>query len=450
MQSNYSRGSALRRVRTAPARIVCRVDHSLCRAGRASITRCARLALGLLLFSCPLPAISADTDRIGLREVLERAMSENKELAAVRHSLDEATSRVRQAALPPNPEIDVQLENFAGDGIYEGSDNADLTISLGWVIEPGLRGGRVDVARARSEQTALDARILRLDVAAETAQRFLTALQSQAHLITAEEAVTLGERLVAAVERRVEVGQATSAELSRARAELASEQLAREDVSHERTVAYHKLAAQWGEASPAFVHVEGRLLDLPEVRPFEALLARIDRNPELARLASSERVAEARLRLARARRWPRLTPNMGARHLGTSNDWALVAGMKLELPVFDRNQGGLAAAHATLARTRAETEAQRLRKQTALREIYEELKHSLHRAEILRAEVIPRFEESLAETRRAYERGRYPYHELRTVQAELLAVRHALIEASTSAHRLVITLERLTGERLVR
>ncbi len=54
------------------------------------------------------------------------------------------------------------------------------------------------------------------------------------------------------------------------------------------------------------------------------------------------------------------------------------------------------------------------------------------------------------ETRRGYERGRYPYSDLRTVQADLLAARRSLVEASTAAHRLVITLEQLTGEKVSR
>lgn len=448
------RAPALRRARSALSRITSRIDSVRLRGACPSFPPWRRSALGLLFvaytLSAALPAASAENDRIGFREALERAMSGNKELAAVPHRLDEAMGEIRQAALPPNPQLDLQLENIAGQGLYDGTAKAEITLGLGWVIEPGLRSGLVGVARARSDQTTLDTRILELDVAAETAQRFLTALQSQFHLAIAEEAVELGERLVRAIERRVEAGQATGAELSRARAELASERLAREDVSHEQTVAYHKLAAQWGEATLDFERVDGRLLDVPEVRPFEALLAQLEGNPELARLASSERIEAAKLRLARTKRWPRMNPNVAARHLGTSNDWALVAGLKLELPIFDRNQGGVAAARATLARTRAEIEARRLHNQTALREIYEELKHSLHRAEILREQVIPRFEEALAETRRAYERGRYPYHELRVVQTDLLTARHDLIEASTSAHRLVITLERLTGERLVK
>ena len=83
-------------------------------------------------------------------------------------------------------------------------------------------------------------------------------------------------------------------------------------------------------------------------------------------------------------------------------------------------------------------------------EAYYALEESDLRRQTLRDEVIPRFEEALEATRQGYELGRYPYFELRTVLEELLAARRSLVEASTEAHRLVITLERLTGERVTR
>jgi cobalt-zinc-cadmium efflux system outer membrane protein len=398
----------------------------------------------------PPHAVKAGPVELGLREALEMALSQNKELAASGFRLVEQEGLIRQAGVRRNPELAVDLENMGGQGFFEGFDHAESTLTLGWAIEPGLRSRRVGVARARSARARLDVHVLQIDVAAETAQRFLSCLQSQAHLVTTEEAVALAERMVGAVERRVQAGRAANAELSRARAALATERLAQEDVSHERSVAYHRLAAQWGETRPSFSRVDGNLLDLPSVVSFEELLGRLDRNPELARLVSDERIADARLRLEKARRWPTLTPSFGVRHLGTTNDWALVAGLKVELPLFDRNQGQVAASSAALERTRADAGALRVRTRTRLFEIYEELQHSVHRAEILRDEVIPRFEESLVDTQRAYEKGRYPYYELRAVQAELLAAKHSLVEAGTAAHRLVITLERLTGEGVAR
>ena len=413
---------------------------------------CSWSAALIFAFALATSPQTATAQEIGLtlRQAVENALAQNKQLAAFEYRLAEQKGRRQQAGLLPNPQFDVLVENVGGQGDFSGSDSAETTLSIGWAIEPGLRGRRIGVAEARSAQARLDARVLRLDVAAETAQRFLSCLESQAHLEATEAAVALGERTVAAVEQRVRAGSAPRAELLRAHAELATERLARDDVTHEQSVAQYRLAAQWGETAPSFAKVDGALLTLPAVAPFDELAARIEENPELARLASEQRIAEAQLRLAEARQWPTLTPSFGARRFERTGDWALVAGVTVPLPVFDRNQGRLAESRAALARVQSDSRAERVRVRTTLYEIYQEAQHSLHRAEVLRDEVIPRLEETMDEIRRGYEQGRYRYHELRTVEVDLLAARRSLVGAGTAAHRLVITLERLTGERVAR
>jgi cobalt-zinc-cadmium efflux system outer membrane protein len=350
----------------------------------------------------------------------------------------------------PNPQAELLFENLGGQGDFHGFKSAETTLSIGWAIQPGLRSRRVGVARARSEQARLDAEILQLDVAAETAQRFLTCLESQAHLKTADEAVVLAEKTETAVEDRVHAGRAPNAELMRARAELAIARLALDDATHQQSIAYHRLAAQWGETTPRFSRVDAELLGLPTVASFDDLVARIEQNPEIARLASEQRIAEAQLRLEKARRWPTLTPSIGVRKFETTDDLALVAGVAIPFPLFDRNQGRVAEARASLARTHADADAERVHLHTTLFEIYEKMQHSIHRAEALRDEVIPRFGTTVDEMRSGYQKGRYRYFELRAVETDLLEAKHSLVEASTAAHRLVITLERLTGERMAR
>ncbi len=452
MQSNSPRIAALRCIRPHVERRARGLRSAYSRsAGRRSprLVLAAALALAGPLSLSPR-AVSAEAEVLSLRRALENALAQNLQLAAFPYRMQEQEGRTRQAGLHPNPRLDVLSENVAGQGAFHGTDSAETTLSLGWAIEPGLRSRRAGVAQARSAQTRLDARILQLDVVAETAQRFLSCLESQAHLGDREDAVALSERTVAAVERRVRAGKAPNAELLRARAELARARLARDDVTHEKSVAYHRLAAQWGETAPSFSRAEGELLELPTVASFDALAVRIERNPELVRLASEQRIAEAELRLAKARRWPTLTPSLGVRRFETTGDWALVAGASVSLPLFDRNQGRVAESRAAVSRTRADAGAERIRIHTRLYEIYQEMQHSVHRVEVLRDAVIPRFEEATNETQRGYDRGRYPYSELRAVQADLLAARRSQVEASTAAHRLVITLERLTGERVAR
>lgn len=397
------------------------------------------------------PAAPGDPARaLGLPEALDRSLAHNKELAAFEYRIAEQQGRLEQAGLPPNIALELELEEFAGSGGFGGFDRAQTTLSIGWVLEKWVRKRRVGAAAAGADLVAADLRILRVEIAADTAEHFLASLASQVRLERAEEAIALAERTVAAVTRRVRAGKAPTAELVRAEAERATDRLARDDVTHELATAYHRLAAQWGETEPRFSRVEGDLLRLPVVEPYATLTRGLERNPQLARYATEERLARANLRLAEARRWPALRTHVGLRQIEATDDTALVAGVSVPIPLLNRNQGAVARSRATASRALAQTDAARVRLQTTLFELYEELQHHYHRAETLRADVIPRLAEALEGTRRAYERGRYGYFELRSVQTDLLRAQSDLVEASAGAHRLVIALERLVGERVVK
>lgn len=387
---------------------------------------------------------------LGLSEALAKALEHNKELASFEYRFREQDGRVEQARLIANPELKLSIEDAVGSGRYEGFDSAQSTLSLEWVLERTIRRRRVVSAQAGSALLAADADILRLDLAAQTAQRFLSGLANQARLENADEAVSLAESTVSAVGRRVQAGKAPSAELIRAEAELATARLSRDDVTHELQIAYHRLSAQWGEIEPGFSRVIGELLAVPTTEPFATIKERIGQNPQLARFVSQERVAKANLQLAEAKRWPTLRPSVGVRRFEATDDYAVVAEFTIPLPLLNRNQGRVSESRAALARTRADADATRVRVHTALFEVYEEMQHHLHRVSTLRDEVIPRLAKALEETRRGYEQGRYSYFEWRSVQADLLEARSKLVEASTGAHRLVIALERLTGERVTK
>ena len=204
------------------------------------------LLIVLALFSA-LPVFSdtawaqveeAEGRTLGLQEALAKALKHNKELAAFEYRLEEQVGRVQQAGLIPNPEMSVLVEDAVGSGIYNGFDRVQTTLSLEWVLERRLRRRRVDAAETRSAMLISDAEILRLDVAAETALRFLSSLANQAKMVSVRDAVALAEDTVVAVKRRVRTGKAPSVELIRAEAELATARLARDDIAHDLSSGY--------------------------------------------------------------------------------------------------------------------------------------------------------------------------------------------------------------------
>jgi cobalt-zinc-cadmium efflux system outer membrane protein len=399
------------------------------------------------LLALGAPAFGQAT--LTLPEALTRTVARNPELQVLGYQREALAGELTQAGLAPNPELNVALQDGLGTDIYSGFDSAETTVTLGWLLERGVRERRIDSARAGLELGDADAEIARLDAAAETARRFIMCLAYQARMSWAADAVRLAEETVAAVGERVAASRTPAAELARAEAALARAELIAEDYEHEFLSASHRLSAQWGETTPDFATVAGNLMNLPSLEPFAALAARANQNPDLARYVSHQRLRTAELALAQAQARPAWQLSAGLRRYEASDDVALVGGITIPLTVRNRNEGRIAAARANLARIDAERTAAEVRIETALFVLHQEFNHYLHTARRLQADIVPRLEQALIDTRRAYELGRYSYLDWRAVQSELLEAHEALLEASIDAHGIAIEIERLTGVTMV-
>lgn len=410
--------------------------------------RVAFVYAALLLIATTAQAQSPDTNAgsaIGLNNAIVKALKHNPELIALGHQLDAQDARILQAGLAPNPELDVYFEDALGTGDFSGLGSSQTTLSLAYVLERGKREKRVDAARAGLDALKIDEEIARLNVAAETARRFLASLAFQARLVRTDEAVELARDTVQAVNKRVRASRAPKAEMARAEAQLARVELEREDIDHELLSANRRLAAQWGSSDPNFTRVRGDIYELPDTVSFASLKQQLEQSPDLTRFLSEQRLREAELRLAQARSRPNWRVTAGVRRHERENDQSFVAGITIPLSWNNRNQGRIAETRAALARTGADETAARIRIETELFVLYQEALHSLHRANTVREEIIPRAEAALEETRRAYNLGRYGYFEWQVAQAELLQARTDFVDASADAHRNVVEIERLTG-----
>lgn len=391
----------------------------------------------------------ADADKLlELDDALNRTLMRSPALRAQGFDVAAAEGRLLQASFRPNPELNVVVEDALGTNGFRGTRNTEATVSLGWMLERGVRERIVDAARARVDVSAARVAVVQLDAAAETAHRFIDCLVYQERYRNAAIGVERAEDAVEAVRRRVAASRAPRAELARAEAELARAELRLEDYEHELLSAYHRLSAQWGETTPEFDAVAGALSGVPAVDSFESLLARVERNPELAAFVSRSRLAEAELNLARARSRPSWQVSGGLRRIESTDDWALVGGVSIPLRLGNRNQGRIAEARASLDQIEAAAEAERVHIETELFVLYQELMHNIELAGRLETAVAPRFESALADTRRAYELGRSSYLEFRAIQTELLDVAYEILDAHADAYRLAIEIERLTGESL--
>ena len=386
---------------------------------------------------------------VTLDAALGRAMARNPALVAFGYQVDAARGRMQQAGTRPNPEFDISVNDALGSGDFRGIRSAETTLSIAWAIERGVRQRRLEAARAGVVLAELDARIERLDTAAETARRFIACLAYQERLGLAAEQVRLAQETVAAVQSRIDAGRATQAALARARAGLVRAELLEEEHRHELLSARHRLSAQWGESEPDFVSVAGNLRSLPLLDPVESLVDRVKQNPDLARFVSRERLAEARLRVAEARSRPDWTVHAGIRRYEQTDDLGLVAGLAMPIGVRDRYRGRIAEVRADMRRVAGEGRAALVEIETAVYAFYQQLRHYIQVALAIRDRLIPQLERAHDDLERGYVLGRTTFLELTGVQAELLAARHDYLETSIGAHETLVEIERLTGESVL-
>lgn len=383
-----------------------------------------------------------------LAQALAAALEGNPDLQGRPFALRAAEGRVTQAGVLPNPELSVELENFAGTGTTQGTDALESTLTLSQVIElGGKRGRRIGVATAERESVELEQQARQLDVLAEVAQRFIAVVAAQEQLSLAHQVETLAQNTLDAMDRRVQAARSPQAERSRAAIARIRARLDRQRAEQTLQGARLQLAALWGSGEWQFGKAQADLYAVPVVE-FASLAERIARNPELLRLATEGRLRDAELRLAQAQGRPNLQVGAGIRRLEESGDSAFVAALSIPLPLFDRNQGAIAEAQARSELTAAQRKAAETRARATLNALHQEFLVARAEAEALRGEVIPQAEQALEQTESVFTRGRYSYLELVNAQRELMDARRAAIDAAADAHRLVAELERLVAEPL--
>ncbi len=414
-----------------------------------------RLGRELLVLEVPRdpeqPAAAAElpTGEITLRDAIAASLRGSPALATAGYDVRAREAQAIQAAARPNPELALELEDFAGSGSRSGLDGAQTTISLGQLVElGGKRAARVKLAERDTTLAGWDFETRRIAVLTDATKAFVAVLALQEREALVAELASLAGETLRSVASTVRAGAVSPVEEERARVNLERVQLEVARSAKELETARVLLAATWGESAASFGRVRGELGALPALPPLAALLAAAPESPELARWNSEIAQREAAIALEHTRRTPDLTVSVGARHFAEGSDAALVAGISVPLPLFNRNRGNILDARYRLARAEAERRLADVSVRSGVTAIYQDLAIAHSEAEALRDRIIPRAQRVFQETRRGYATGLFRYVEVLDAQRTLFDARRELLDALAAFHLAATDAERLTGTPL--
>ncbi|MDT8421992.1 MAG: TolC family protein [Desulfuromonadales bacterium] len=391
----------------------------------------------------------ASTRGLTLAEALSLTLQHSPSLAAFSEEIRSRDAAALQAGLLPNPTLAVDVENFAGEDELQGFDSAETTIALSQLIElGGKRGKRRQVATLDKELAGWDYQSKKLDVLTATTKAFILVLTLQKQVTQDEELADLAEQTLSAVTARVDAGKVPPLDETRARIELATANSLAARASRELEAARRRLVTFWGADRADFAQVIGDLTSLSPLPAEESLQHLLDNNPDVARWEMELEQREVSLALARIQAFPDVNFSIGVRNLRDSDSNALVAGIELPLPLFDRNQGGAGEARANLERARRERQAAETETRTRIVEAWQDLAAAHGEATTLKDEILPWAESVFEAADFGYRQGKFDFLQMIDAQRTLFEVKGQYLLSLATYHRLRTDLQRLIGAPL--
>lgn len=384
-----------------------------------------------------------------IQQALALAMMRSPEFAQSGWEVRSAQAKHLQAGLPPNPKLSFERANTLGTGQYAGSAMAESTMTLNQEIPLGGKLAKRKGLTAKDiELSEWDLEAKRLETYSEVSSRFVEVLAAQEKVALAEQALELAKRQAEAVTARVRAGAIPPSETAKAEVQVANARL--ELGSAQRGFAQAKvaLAATWGNPSPRFSRAEGDLGALTAPPAQEALLALVDQAPDVARWNAELGQRQAALELAKAEGVPNVEVGAGVRRFNETDEQAYVFQISVPLPIFDRNQGGIADARYRQAKALRQKEAAQVRARASLIDAHQRLAKAWDEARALKDEVLPAARASYAATSRAFHFGKVDFLNVIEARRTLIEAESRYIDALASFHQAAYQAEKLVGRKL--
>jgi outer membrane protein, heavy metal efflux system len=426
--------------------------------------------LTLLACSVPLRAQNMDsrTSRFlnpqnGLTEsdLVARALTSNPALAAQRQAIESAKGALAQAHLRANPSLAVGgLKEVNGD---DNRFNVGAEVPLELF---GRRARRTEVAAQKLNSTSETVNDNERLLIGEVRMRFADTLAAVRNLGFVEQLLEVNREFLKLMQDRVREGAVPVLDADEVRVEVNRIESVRIDYQAKAEIAMLTLKEAVGMQPEEDLHLKGDL-EQPAFGLAKTQLLQLatDHRPDLAAQRANEAMAAAAVRQQQVEAKTDATlsagyerPNSGfslSAFDSAGNLQAIrqtfnyaVFGMKWTLPVFNRNQGAIAAAKAEVVSARTQVTAVDLALRHEVTQAIVRYEAAQARAGVYRSGVRDQAARNLDVVRQIYGYGRIPLLDVIAEQRRFIDIETAYTDVLLDVYASRVALERAVGTDL--
>jgi cobalt-zinc-cadmium efflux system outer membrane protein len=427
--------------------------------------------LALLAFSVPIRAQNTDsqpTSRFldpqnGLTEseLVTRTLANNPALAAQRQAIESAKGALAQAHLRANPSLSVGgLKEVNGD---DNRFNVGAEVPLELF---GRRARRTEVAAQKLNSTRETVNDNERLLTAEVRKRFADTLAAVRNLEFVEQLLKANREFLKLMEDRVREGAAPVLDADEVRVEANRIESLWIDYHAKAEIALLALKEAVGMPPDEPLRLKGDLAQpVLALDKAQLLQLALDHRPDLAAERAAEMMAAAAARQQEVEAKPDASfsagyerPNGGFSFSAVNAAGNLqpirqtfnyaVFGMKWTLPVFNRNQGSIAAAKAEVVSAHNQVTAVDLALRHEVTQALVRYEAAQARAGVYRSGVRDQAARNLDVVRQTYGYGRIPLLDVIAEQRRFIDIETGYTDVLLDAYASRVALERAVGTDL--
>jgi cobalt-zinc-cadmium efflux system outer membrane protein len=389
----------------------------------------------------PKAAASQESNKAGLRleDFEQMALANNPTMAQVQANLRVAAGLSRQAGLYPNPTVGYYGDEIRG-GFNRGGKQGGF-VSQTIVTAGKLRAAR-HVAELQANEVETSGQVQRLRVLNNVRTLFYQALAVQRLIEVRENLAKLAADATQTSHQLGNVGQADRPDILQAEVEQQQANISLRIARQNLNASWRMLAAVAGKPGLTVTRLEGDLDALPDLNYDEWLATTLRESPEVKLAQQAAERAEAALSQARKAVIPDLqltgilvqnyTPLMEtnpSRATGVQGG----AQIGIQLPIFNRNQGNVAAARGEIESAKQELARLKLQIERDLAGLFRDYDSARLTVQQYKTEMLPRAEQAYKLYQANYQNMAAAYPQVLISQRTLFQLEADYIQALENA-----------------
>ena len=379
----------------------------------------------------------ANPSGLRLEDLEQMALAGNPTLAQVQANLRVATGLARQVGLYPNPTVGYYGDEIRGG--YLGGGKQGGFVSQTIVLGGKLRAAR-RVADLQASQVETSGQIQRLRILNNVRALFYQVLAAQRLVEVRQSLATLAGDATQTSYQLGNVGQADRPDILQAEVEQQQASVSLRIAQQSLQASWRVLAAVVGKPGLPLARLEGDLDVLPDLNYEEWVATTLRESPEVKLAQQAVETAEASL--VQARRAP--IPDLQVTGILAQNYEPLDTTRKptglqggaqigVQIPIFNRNQGNVAAAKGEIESAKQELARLKLQVERDLAVIFRDYDSARVIVQQYKTEMLPRAEQAYKLYQTTYQKMAAAYPQVLISQRTLFQLEADYIQALDNA-----------------